>query len=80
MALISLIFAALLAFQGGPDPGDPNAWWGNTIPRTPVEADPFQNRRPRRGEASIPIDNGVEPLLYRLWNLVPLQSQLVRRG
>jgi hypothetical protein len=34
--------------------------------------------RPRR--TPIPIDNGVEPLLYRLWGLQPLQSQILKRG
>jgi hypothetical protein len=29
---------------------------------------------------SWPIDNGVDPLLYRLWGLHPLQSQLIKRG
>jgi len=80
MAMIPLVFAAMLAVQGGPDPADPAAWWAPTLPRTPVEADPFQGRRLRRGETPPPIDNGVEPLLYRLWNLPPLQSQLVRRN
>lgn len=86
--MIPLVLAAALALQApdapgpraGPDPADAAAWWSPTVPRTPLAADPLQGRKPRRGEAPIPIDNGVEPLLYRLWNLPPLQSQLVRQG
>lgn len=96
MAAISLILAAALLAQGEPaqtqpeaseniaaaPPAvqDPEAWWAPTIPRTPVEADPLLGRRLRRGETPPVIDNGVAPLLYRLWNLSPLQSQIVRRG
>jgi len=63
-----------------PTPPDPVAWWSPAIPRTPPEQDPFQGRRLRPGETLVPIDNGVDPLLYRLWGLQPLQSQLIKRG
>jgi hypothetical protein len=33
-----------------------------------------------RASTLVPIDNGVDPLLYRLWGLQPLQSQLIKRG
>jgi hypothetical protein len=33
-----------------------------------------------RGEQPVAIDNGYEPLLYRLWGLQPLQQQILRRG
>ncbi len=66
--------------QAAPPPPDPVAWWAPEIPRTPPEQDPFQGRRLRPGETLVPIDNGVDPLLYRLWGLSPLQSQLIKRG
>jgi hypothetical protein len=50
----------------------------------------FPSRRPSRTRSRaaaaarrdelVPIDNGVDPLLYRLWGLQPLQSQLIKRG
>lgn len=61
-------------------PPDPAAWWAPAVPKPPPEQDPFQGRRLRPGETLVPIDNGVEPLLYRLWGLQPLQSQLIKRG
>ena len=60
-------------------PPDPATWWTPAVPRTPPEQDPFQGRRLRPGETLTPIDNGVNPLLYRLWGLQPLQSQLIKR-
>jgi hypothetical protein len=59
---------------------DPAAWWTPEVSRPPPEQDPFQGRRLARGETLTPIDNGVDPLLYRLWGLQPLQSQLIKRG
>lgn len=61
-------------------PPDPATWWTPAIPKSPPEQDPFQGRRLRPGETLVPIDNGVDPLLYRLWGLQPLQSQLIKRG
>jgi hypothetical protein len=61
-------------------PPDPAVWWSPEIPKPPPEQDPFQGRRLRPGERLAPIDNGVDPLLYRLWGLQPLQSQLIKRG
>jgi hypothetical protein len=63
-----------------PPPPDPAVWWAPEIPKPPPEQDPFQGRRLRPGETLVPIDNGVDPLLYRLWGLQPLQSQLIKRG
>lgn len=63
-----------------PPPPDPVVWWSPEIPKPPPEQDPFQGRRLRPGETLAPIDNGVDPLLYRLWGLQPLQSQLIKRG
>lgn len=59
---------------------DPAVWWAPEIPKPPPEQDPFQGRRLRKGEQLVPIDNGVDPLLYRLWGLHPLQSQLIKPG
>lgn len=61
-------------------PPDPATWWDPAIPKPPPEQDPFQGRRLRKGEQLVPIDNGVDPLLYRLWGLQPLQSQLIKPG
>lgn len=59
---------------------DPATWWSPEVPRPAAEQEPLYNRRLGKTEQSIPIDNGVEPLLYRLWGLQPLQSQIVRKG
>ena len=63
-------------------PPDPNAWWTDKWPAKPEAMDPLGKRRPGRGERppGLNIQNGVPPLLYRLWMLPPLQEQLVRRG
>jgi len=58
---------------------EPKTWWDDK--RLPVSeaADPLGGRRVRRGETMITPDNGVAPSTYRLWGLMPLQWQLVRR-
>lgn len=84
--LASLAASVALAGQqpappaAAPPPPDPAAWWSPEIPKPPSEKDPFQGRRLRKGEQLVPIDNGVDPLLYRLWGLQPLQSQLIKPG
>lgn len=79
--LAGLIAGLALAVQQAPSLApDPAAWWSPEIPRPAAEHEPLYGRRLGRGEQSIPIDNGVEPLLYRLWGLQPLQSQIVKRG
>ena len=62
-------------------PPDPEAWWTDKWPAKPEALNPLR-RRIGRGERppGMNIDNGVPPLLYRLWMLPPLQEQLVRRG
>lgn len=77
-----LIAGLVLAIQQAPPPPspDPATWWSPEIPRPPAELEPLYNRRLGRDERSAPIDNGVEPLLYRLWGLQPLQSQALKRG
>jgi hypothetical protein len=75
---------ALAAVQQTPPPPspvpDPATWWSPEVPRPPSELEPLYNQRLGRHEQPVPIDNGVEPLLYRLWGLQPLQSQIVKRG
>ena len=90
MSLTGLIVGlALAAAPQAPSPLDPNlpspapdpvAWWSPETARPSSEVDPLYGRRLGRREEPIPIANGVEPLLYRLWGLQPLQNQLVRRG
>jgi len=60
---------------------DPQAWWIDKWPKKPEATNPLL-RRAGRGERppGAGIQNGVPPLLYRLWGLPPLQDQLVRRG
>lgn len=78
--LAGLIAGLALAVQQAPPPPDPATWWSPEVPRPTAEQEPLYGRRLGRGEPSIPIDNGVEPLLYRLWGLQPLQSQILKRG
>lgn len=85
MSLAGLIAGLVLAGQQvappvTPPTPDPAAWWSPEIPRPSPETDPLYGRRLGRHETPVPIDNGVDTLLYRLWGLQPLQTQLVRRG
>jgi hypothetical protein len=86
MLLAGLLTGLTLAGQqpapqvAPPPTPDPAVWWSPEIPKPPPEQDPFQGRRLARGELLTPIDNGMDPLLYRLWGLQPLQSQLIKRG
>ncbi len=65
-----------------PPPPDPKAWWEDKEPDQDLAKDPLGQRRATRAEASSArdVNNGVGPLLYRLWGLPPLQIQLVREG
>jgi hypothetical protein len=86
MLLAGLLASVALAGQQPapstppPPTPDPTVWWSPETPKPPPEQDPFQGRRLARDERLTPIDNGVDPLLYRLWGLQPLQSQLIKRG
>lgn len=81
MSLTGLIAGlALAAAQPAQPPLDPGAWWSPEIPRPSSDVDPLYGRRLVRNEQPVPLANGVDPLLYRLWGLQPLQNQLVRRG
>jgi hypothetical protein len=59
---------------------DPKTWWEDEWPKPPEAADPLAGRRLSRGERLVAIDNGYDPLLYRLWRLMPLQTQVLRGG
>lgn len=61
-------------------PPDPKSWWEDKWPLPTDEADPLADRRLGRSERLAPIDNGFDPLLYRLWGLQPLQNQILRPG
>ncbi|MBU4435033.1 MAG: hypothetical protein KKC14_11525 [Alphaproteobacteria bacterium] len=90
MGLAGLIAGLALAAQQAaappltpdlsPPTPDPAAWWSPDALKPSPEVDPLYGRRLGRHEQPIPIANGVDPLLYRLWGLQPLQNQLVRRG
>ncbi|MDO9223290.1 MAG: hypothetical protein Q7U20_06210 [Caulobacter sp.] len=81
--LSPFLFALLLAAAPPPPdpfpPPDPALWWSEAWPAAPEAADPLGQRTARRNERPPEIDNGVDPLLYRLWSLPPLQTMLVRR-
>ncbi|WP_395443055.1 hypothetical protein [Caulobacter sp. UC70_42] len=78
--LTGLIAGLALAIQQAPPPSDPSTWWSPEVRRPTAEQDPLYARRLGKTEQPTPIDNGVEPLLYRLWGLHPLQSQALRKG
>jgi hypothetical protein len=60
-------------------PPDPREWWEAERPAPPDAADPMARRRlPRSGPA--PVTTPIEPTLYRLWGLPPLQTQVVYGG
>lgn len=73
----------VVAVDAPPPPPDPAEYWKDTEPKIEERFDPLGDRRASKAEAATPardIANGVEPLLYRLWGLQPLQTQLVRGG
>lgn len=59
--------------------GDPKAYWTGPN-RAPVQIDPLGDRRARKNQPKVAIDNDVPPLLYRLWGLPPLQTMVLRPG
>lgn len=58
---------------------DPMAWWTGTA-RIAESRDPLGDRRSGRDDPAVAIDNGVQPLLYRLWGLPPLHTMVLREG
>lgn len=94
MTRLPIIAAALLSIAapqaaGQPPPGappppvtpapDPNAWW-TSRERVEERLDPLGDRRAGRNAPRLTINNGVSPLLYRLWGLPPLQTMVLRDG
>lgn len=61
-------------------PPDPKSWWDDKWPAAGEAADPLADRRLGRRERLPVIDNGYDPLLYRLWGMQPLQNQILRSG
>lgn len=61
-------------------PPDPKSWWDDKWPVADEAADPLAGRRLGRRERLPVIDNGYDPLLYRLWGMQPLQNQILRPG
>jgi hypothetical protein len=59
---------------------DPMGWWTDDWPAKPEAFDPLRDRRLGRGDRLTPVDNGVEPSLYRVWKLPPLQTQVLHEG
>lgn len=89
MTRIPIIAAALLSIAAVPVAGqppppaapayDPNTWWASRE-RVEERLDPLGDRRAGRNAPRVVIDNGVSPLLYRLWGLPPLQTMVLRDG
>lgn len=79
MSLTAAALVLLLQAQPAPAP-DPNAWWDAKVERPSPEREPLAGRRLDEGQNLPVVDNGVDPLLYRLWGLQPLQTQIVERG
>ena len=59
-----------------PPPPDPEAWWTEPEVRNEL-IDPLGARRPPRNAGAIPAP--VDASVYRLWGLMPLQTQVLRR-
>ena len=85
-ALLSLPAAAQAPRRPPPDPAPPvitpEEWWSVREPVPEARQDPMWGRRwnrrdrdPQRG-----FNNPVDPSLYRLWGLQPLQGLVIRRG
>jgi hypothetical protein len=79
MSLTAAALAFLLQAQAAPAP-DPKDWWAAKVERPSPEREPLAGRRLAEGAILPAVDNGVEPLLYRLWGLQPLQNQILERG
>ena len=89
--LLSLSLPALAHAQKAepaPAPGldlpwpqpDPKSWWDDKWPVPDEAADPLAGRRLGRSERLPIVNNGYDPLLYRLWGMPPLQNQILRSG
>jgi hypothetical protein len=59
---------------------DPKSWWDDERPKPPEAADPLGGRRLSARDRLTPVAGGVEPTVYRLWGLQPLQTQALTEG
>ncbi|MDP3174960.1 MAG: hypothetical protein Q8M88_11065 [Phenylobacterium sp.] len=59
---------------------DPKSWGDDERPKPAEAADPLGGRKLGARERLTAVDSGVEPTLYRLWGLPPLQTQVLRQG
>lgn len=55
---------------------DPKSWWDEPRLKIPEAADPLAGRRAPKGAPVVTV--GPDLLLYRLWGLPPLQTQVLR--
>jgi hypothetical protein len=55
---------------------DPKSWWDEPRLKVPEAADPLGGRKAPKGAAVVTV--GADLLLYRLWGLPPLQTQVLR--
>lgn len=79
LALVLSLAAGGAQAAGAPFAGDPTGWWSAPQTVTENRLDPLARRSPSKDQTPVRIDGGVDPLLYRLWGLPPLQTQLLRR-
>src|SRR4051812_41902046 len=59
---------------------DPKSWWDDERPKPPEASDPLAGRKLSSRDRLTPVDNGIEPTVYRLWGLQPLQTQALTEG
>ena len=57
---------------------DPKTWWDDDRPKPDEAADPLGGRKLGARERLTAVDNGIEPTVYRLWGVQPLQTQVLR--
>jgi hypothetical protein len=57
---------------------DPKSWWDEPRLKIPEAADPLGGRKAPKGAPVVTV--GADLLLYRLWGLPPLQTQVLRPG
>lgn len=55
---------------------DPKSWWDEPRLKLPEAADPLAGRKASKGAPVVNV--GIDLLLYRLWGLPPLQTQVLR--
>lgn len=81
LAPIALLLATAAPLSSvAQSPSDPAAWWANPERRVPERFDPLGDRRWTRQDRVVRGERMPDAGLYRLWGLVPLQTQVVRPG